>query len=523
MAPQNPRHARVLLATLVVVYVFNFLDRQIVSILAERIKADLGTTDAQMGFLYGTAFAVFYAIFGIPLGRLADLWERRRLIAIGLAFWSVMTGLSGLSSSFAQLAAARIGVGIGEASASPAAFSMLSDAFPAARRATVLAIYSSGIYIGAGLGLGIGGLVVDRWDAAFAGGAAPFGLRGWQVAFLAVGLPGLLLSLAVSRLREPVRGAMDGLAPAAPDPAPFAEFGREIASIVPPLTIGYLGATGAGAGAIGRNLAGAIAAAGFAWAMTAWLGTPLQWVALATGLYAAGSWAQSLRRRDPATHALVFATPSLRAATLGFSFLAFTGYGTGFWLAPFLMRVHGASATEVGLTTGGLSAVGGWLGVTAGGLLADRLRRRTRNGRLLVGLLCAVAPLPVAALLFTTPDTRLALALVLPLTTATSLWLGPGASTVQDLVLPRMRATASAAYLLSVTFVGLAMGPYVIGRLSSGLGDLRRAILWGLVANAIAAGCLLRAMRDLPRDEALVAERARRFEAGAGAAGAGWG
>src|SRR6185295_4830952 len=122
------RYPRYVLGVLVVVYVFNFLDRQILSILAERIKADLGATDAQMGFLYGTAFAVF----GIPLGRLADVWDRRRLIAWGLAAWSAMTALSGLARSFAQLALARFGVGIGEASASPAAYSLLSDYFPKA-------------------------------------------------------------------------------------------------------------------------------------------------------------------------------------------------------------------------------------------------------------------------------------------------------------------------------------------------------------------------------------------------------
>src|SRR5215470_3951440 len=94
--PPSPRHARYVLAVLVLVYVFNFLDRQIVSILAERIRTDLGVTDAELGFLYGTAFAVFYALFGVPLGRLADVWDRRKLIALGLAVWSGMTVLSGL-------------------------------------------------------------------------------------------------------------------------------------------------------------------------------------------------------------------------------------------------------------------------------------------------------------------------------------------------------------------------------------------------------------------------------------------
>jgi len=152
-AAPSPAYSRYVLGVLVVVYVLNFLDRQIISILAEDIKADLGIDDAQIGFLYGTAFAVFYAIFGIPLGRLADVWNRRTLISMGLAFWSLMTAVSGLARTFPQLAAARIGVGVGEASATPAAFSMLSDSFPARMRATVLALYSSGIYIGAGLGL----------------------------------------------------------------------------------------------------------------------------------------------------------------------------------------------------------------------------------------------------------------------------------------------------------------------------------------------------------------------------------
>jgi len=159
--PLGGRAASLTLAVLVLVYVLNFLDRQIVTILAEDIKADLGISDAQIGFLYGTAFAVFYAVFGIPLGRLADVWVRRSLIAAGLAFWSLATAVSGFTRSFAELGTARVGVGVGEASATPAAYSMLSDSFPPRVRATVLAIYSSGIYIGGGLGLLIGGQIVD--------------------------------------------------------------------------------------------------------------------------------------------------------------------------------------------------------------------------------------------------------------------------------------------------------------------------------------------------------------------------
>ena len=123
-------YAHYVLATLVVVYVFNFIDRHILSILTEDIKADLGATDAQMGFLFGTVFAVVYAVFGIPLTRFADVWVRRSIIAGGLVAWSAMTALSGLAKSFPVLAACCIGVGIGEAAASPAAFSLLSDYYP---------------------------------------------------------------------------------------------------------------------------------------------------------------------------------------------------------------------------------------------------------------------------------------------------------------------------------------------------------------------------------------------------------
>src|SRR5262249_60893024 len=152
----SSRYARYVLGVLVLVYVFNFLDRQILSILAERMRADLGVSDAELGFLYGTAFAIFYALFGIPLGRLADVWDRRLLIALGLAVWSLMTVLSGLARSFPELALARIGVGIGEARAAPPAFSLLSAYFPPPPPGAPPAISSRRICIWAGVGLAVG-------------------------------------------------------------------------------------------------------------------------------------------------------------------------------------------------------------------------------------------------------------------------------------------------------------------------------------------------------------------------------
>ncbi len=431
---------------------------------AERIKADLGLSDANIGFLYGTAFAVFYALFGIPLGRLADVWVRTRLIALGLCFWSLMTAASAFAQSFAQLTAARIGVGVGEASANPAAYSLLSDYFRPTRRATVLAIYSSGIYIGTGLGLFVGGLIVERWDAAFAAGAAPLGLHGWQVAFLTVGLP--------------------------------------------PLTFVHLARSG-GRRVLARNLVATTAIALVVVALIAVLGTPVQWIALGIGACAAVSWAQALALRDRAAFAMIFHTPTLSYAAVGFALLAFTGYGVGFWVPPYFIRVRGVSEAEAGFILGGGAAAAGWFGVTIGGIWADRWRRSRAAARLYVGVAAAVLPVPVVVWMLSAESVALALTLAVVANVGTSLWIGPGASTVQDLISPRVRGTGSAAYLLVVTFIGLALGPYTIGRLSMALGDLHTAILAALVVNPVALVLLLLAARHLPADEARARVRAR--------------
>lgn len=504
------------LSVLVVVYVLNFLDRQILSILNEHIKADLDLTDAQMGFLFGTAFAVFYALFGIPLGRLADVWVRRSLISLGLAFWSAMTALSGLSQNFAQIATARIGVGIGEASASPAAYSLLSDWFPPWRRATVMAIYSSGIYLGAGCGLMIGGQIVDRWDMAFPAGAAvsaPWGLRGWQVAFFAVGLPGLALAAWVRTLREPVRGGSTGPAPTAEEPArsPMAEFLHELSAVLPPLTL-WTVAREAGTAGLRRNLLAAAVVSVLAWLLTWISGDAAQWVALAVGSYAAFSWMQALERRNPAAAEVLLGTETLRWASLGFGFLAFTGYAVGYWGAPYFMRVREVSASDVGLVVGGVAAVAGWLGVTAGGALADLLHSRSIRGRLVTGMLTAVLTPPLLGAMVAAQSTTAAFVLNAPVTFVSSAWIGAGIATVHDLVPPRLRGTAGAAYLLVVTFIGLALGPYLVGKLSVLLGSLGAALMAGaLIGDSLALLFLLLAARSLPADQARAHNRPETF------------
>ena len=506
--PPDPRYSAYLLGVLVLVTVLNFLDRNVIAILAEDIKADLGISDAQIGFLYGTAFAVFYAVFGIPLGRLADVWVRRSLIAGGLAVWSALTALSGFARSPLQLTLARIGVGIGESSATPAAYAMLMDSFPARARATVLSLYSSGIYLGGGLGLLIGGQVVDRWNRSFPDGGAPLGLAGWQAAYLAVGLPGILLAVWVRTLREPVRGAIDGIA-SPPEPHPFRAFARELGAVIPPFTLWQLWREGAGVRGVAANLtvAGAIAL-GVA-ALVRSLGSPEQWISLGVGVYAAVSWASALRRRDPVTAALLLQTPSLRWVALGFSMLAFTSYSLGGWTPAFFVRVHGRPAAEVGTVLGLTSMLAGMIGIALGGVLADALHRRRPTGRLVFGIAAAIAPVPVALWMLGAERYPLAYAINFPLTLLAPMWIGAGASTVQDLFLPRMRAVATAAYTLVVTFLGLALGPWTIGRLSDALGSLPSAMRCVLLANAAAVVFLALGLRHLERDERSLRARAR--------------
>ncbi len=212
-APQEPSNAYryYVLAVLFLVYVFNFIDRQVLSILIDPIKADLEVSDTQMGLLVGLAFALFYTLAGIPIARWADTGSRRTVIVFSLSLWSLMTAASGLARSFATLALARIGVGIGEAGGTPPSHSLLSDYFPPERRATALALYGNGIYVGAGLGIMAGGLLKDYFG-------------DWRTAFFAVGLAGLPLALlAWFSIREVPRGAADAAPTGAAEPPGFGQ------------------------------------------------------------------------------------------------------------------------------------------------------------------------------------------------------------------------------------------------------------------------------------------------------------
>ena len=524
-----PAYSWYALGVLVLVYVLNFIDRQILSILANDIKTDLGVDDAYLGFLYGTAFAIFYALFGIPLGRLADSWKRVRLMTLGLSLWSAMTALSGFARDASTLSVARIGVGVGEATASPSAYSLISDWFPARLRATALAIYSSGLYIGGGVSLAIGGFIVDGWNNAFPNGDPVFGLAGWQAAFVAVGLPGLLLAAWVATLREPIRGAIDGLT-TPEDPHPFRGFVRELYTIIPGFT--FFGAAERGWKSLVLNVAAFCSALVAAHLITVALdsgngaivsalgslvGIDLpsvtdQWLLLAVGYYAVFCWACALRVRDYPTFALTWGSPAFLCTILGYGTVAFMAYSASYWGAPYAERTFlDVSKSELGFLLGGGGAMGGFLGVILGGRLADALLERTPIGRVYVILFGLLSPIPFAVMQYTTGSWSLFIVLNIVVSALAASALGAAAATSQSLVLPRMRGTATATFFLATTLVGLALGPYLAGYVSAkNEGDLSTGVLSTLWITPLGLALLIGAARMVPQAAASIAERAKR-------------
>ena len=205
----NPSYAWYVVLVLMVCNTLSFVDRQILSLLVAPIKHDLAISDTKIGLLQGLAFALFYTIMGLPIGRVADRWSRRNLISGGVLFWSLMTALCSLARNFPALFLARIGVGVGEATLAPSAFSLLADYFPARRLATAVSLYSMGIMLGSGLALIAGGMVIDATSRMPVVELPLLGsMASWRLTFLVVSAPGLLIALLVRTIREPQRRAL---------------------------------------------------------------------------------------------------------------------------------------------------------------------------------------------------------------------------------------------------------------------------------------------------------------------------
>jgi len=283
----TPKYRSYALLLLTGVYTMNFVDRQILSILLEPIKVDLGLSDTQLGFLSGISFAIFYATLGIPIAMLADRTNRRNIVAFTLALFSVMTAVCGMAQNFVHLALARIGVGIGEAGTSPPAHSMIADMYAPKERGAAMGVYSIGVNIGILIGFLVGGWVAQWY--------------GWRTAFHVVAIPGLLLALIVQfTLREPKRGHSDGyqdVGAAAPPPREVFAFLLTQRSFVH-LAIGSGLAAFVGYGAVTWLPAYLIRSFGME---TGPIGT---WLALIIGVagglgtFAAGAIADRLAHRD---------------------------------------------------------------------------------------------------------------------------------------------------------------------------------------------------------------------------------
>ena len=204
----SPWQANYALTMLVVAYILSYADRQILSLLVDPIRASLGITDFQVSLLHGLAFACLYTVMGIPIARLADRYSRRLIITAGILFWSVMTAGCGMTKQYSILFLARMGVGIGEATLSPAAYSMLSDYFPPHRLGRATSIFTIGISIGAGMAYILGGWVIQFASSAGQLTLPFFGeLSVWQACFIIISLPGVLVALLMYTVREPVRKA----------------------------------------------------------------------------------------------------------------------------------------------------------------------------------------------------------------------------------------------------------------------------------------------------------------------------
>lgn len=503
----------------------SLLDRQILAILAPAIKADLDVGDAEMGLLYGTVFALFYALFSLPLGRLADGWVRTRLLALSIAFWSAATALGGAASSFAMLTTSRLGVGIGEASVSPAGTSLIYNYWPRHRRGFVMAVLASAVALGLGGSLILGGVAASWWSERYAGGGAPLGLRGWQFAFLVAALPGFVLALALKRLPEPSRGAMDGI-DTPPDPAPFRASFMVLGAVIPGgnwLTLRARKAPARTWIANFTSLVAIIAGAALMVGLTqryaprpplsfgAFAISPhlLQWSVIGFGVFVMVNLVQELRLSDPEAFRVMTRSPTLLAAMAVGTLQSVINYGMMGFNPGFIMRYYHLTMAETALQFGLVSAAMGIAGPLLWGPLSDAMNRRWPGaGRAWIGLLCMALSPVMSFWVYWAPDAPsfywrfIAYSLVL------TGWMPPLYAIIYDQVLPRMRGITASVYLLAMTILGLGIGPYAVGVLSDASGDLRGSMLaLNTVAIPITLLMLLIALRAR-RDEASLLERA---------------
>ena len=499
-----PKGAYYALGILTLANLLNYLDRHIISILGESIRSDLQLDDAQLGFLLGTAFAIFYSVVGIAMGGISDRLPRKKVMAFGLVLWSVMTAMGGAATSFVTLAFARMGVGIGEAAAVPCAQSLLADIFPPRHRALAMGTYVTGTYFGGALAMVVGGYFLQNWDAMCAGVplAGACSLSGWKAALIAVGLPGIPVALLLLLLREPPRTAQSQEGSAA-------VVLREFAAALPPFTLGTIAQLGGGG--LARNLVAALGIGGVAAALAVSTGDVAQWASLGFGVFAVASWAQIQAYRDRPLFRLTFGDPTFMYATGATAITSCVLGSISAWAAPFAMRNYAVAPGEIGLALGVINTVGSVSGIVAGSWLTDRWKQRDLRAPVFMGGVTLLAAIPCSIFMLTALDVKMYLLGYGLLSVAASLFGGANAALIQDLVLPRMRGSAAACYSLIVIVITFGMGPYWAGKVSALTGSLTTGMLSLLALVPVALTFLWRAARRLPSETA--AGRRARAEA----------
>lgn len=407
----EPNYRKYALGILLVGYIINFIDRSILSLLLEPIKIDLVLTDSQLGFLGGLAFAVFYTFLGIPIAALADRRSRVKILAVSMVIWSAMTAICGLANNFLTLLLARIGVGIGEAGASPPSHSLISDYFPIETRATALSIYALGIPLGTMIGNFVGGWGADT--------------IGWRYTFFLVGVPGIIFALIVwFTLREPPRGMSD---------IKLSQRSKTPIKTAPPPPIKTV-------------------------FKLLWSKTSFRHLAFAAGLH------------------------------------AFVSYGAGTWNAPFFIRIHEMSLTDIGSILALVAGVGA-IGTFFGGYISDKLSDRTDDKRwyFWVPGIATLVMVPFQLIAYLYGGMWAVVASLMIVAILGSAYLGPSFAMTQALVSLRMRAVASAILLFVLNLIGMGLGPYLVGVLSDiltpdfGIYSIRYAMCAAVLVNVWAA------------------------------------
>ena len=516
------------LALVALTNTMSLLDRNILAILNPRIKHDIGIGDAEMGLLYGTVFALFYALFSMPIGRLADGWVRTRLLGVTLAFWSVATALAAAAHGFALLAVSRLGVGIGEGSAQPAGISLVMDHYAKPRRGFAMAVIAAAIALGLGGSSVLGGVAADWWDRLHAGGAAPLGLKGWQFAFLVAAAPGLILAMLLWRMPEPQRGRLDGIE-SPPDPHPFRASLALLGAVTPGPNWLALAARRASARYWGVSLLATLLVIAAAMVLTRitsalsprpplHLGSlavsphVLQWSVVGFGALVVVNLLQRLSLADRPAFEVIRRSPTLLLC-LGIAALQMMiNYGTMGFTPAFLMKHYGLSPAATGLQFGVLAGALGIVGPMIAGPLSDHINVRFPGaGRACVTLVSlGVSPL-IAIWVYHAPDPASFYLRFVLYSLVLTAWYPPLYAIMFEQVLPRMRGITASLYIIVYTLFGIGIGPFLVGMIADANGgDLATAILainW--VAPAIVVMLIALALR-VRRDEAGLIERARR-------------